>query len=70
MILLKGDLKWLKKELIEKLESLNKDDVIKFYIWDYEYNDDDPYDYGVGKLISVEKTEYGNYINIGINKIW
>lgn len=57
-----------KKELIEKLEFFDDDDVIEFYILDYEYDDENPYDCGKGELVSVEKNEYGNYINIGINK--
>ena len=56
-----------KKELIEKMKDFDDSDELTFCIFDYEYDNEEPYENGSGKIVSTEKTKYGNYINIGLN---
>jgi len=53
------------KDLKELLKDINDETIIKFYIWDYEYDDINPSEIGIGKFIDLDE---GNYFNIGVNK--
>lgn len=53
------------KELKELLSNKLDEDEIKFYIWDYEYREEEPYEIGLGKFVELDSS---NYFNIGVNK--
>ena len=57
-----------KAELIELLKDLDDNAKIKFYVMDYEYDNEDPYDCGSGEFLSIQKSPAVTYINIGIHK--
>ena len=57
-----------KSDLLKELETIGDDEKIEFYIWDYEYDDENPYDVGSGEFTGIDKGLDCRYINIGIHK--
>lgn len=57
-----------KSELLKELEGVKDDDELEFYVWDYEYDDEEPYEVGTGKFTSIELGMDTTYLNIGVHK--
>lgn len=57
-----------KLELMNTIKDLKDDAEITFYVWDYEYDNDNPYEIGTAKPTGLEITSYGNYFNLGVHK--
>ncbi|MBU3186563.1 hypothetical protein [Clostridium estertheticum] len=51
------------KELREILNNCKDEDKIKFYVWDYEYDEEDPEEVGIAKF----KSANGLYLNLGLH---
>ena len=52
------------KDFKKIVEGMGDEVEVYFYINDYEYDEDEPQELGVGKFVSLS----GRCINIGINK--
>lgn len=56
------------RELKEFINKLHDEAEYKFYIWDYEYDEENPSEIGIGKIINITEGLLFNYINIGVNR--
>jgi len=57
------------KEWKDLFKDINDETEVIPYIYDYEYDDAEPHEIGIGKFVKLEQG-YRNsmYINIGVNK--